>query len=153
MMAGWKARRAPRGNRAFAFGSVKGKLALTDHARQHGELFFKFGLRACPVFGGQGEQPRQCLGAQSLFQNIQMDADIRPVQRLDDFACVRAGMRRFGSDIRFGGGGVGNQMLTAERALIQRFEQVAQLGFGIGRNMEKQKCWVSDIGEPPFNSE
>lgn len=89
-MAGWKARRAPRGNRAFAFGSVKRKLALTDHARQHGELFFKFGLRACPVFGGQGEQPRQCLGAQSLFQNIQMDADIRPVQRLDDFARVRA---------------------------------------------------------------
>ena len=40
----------------------------------------------------------------------------------------------------FGGGGVGNQMLAAERALIQRFEQVAQLGFGIGRNMEKQKC-------------
>ena len=35
MMAGWKARRAPRGNRAFAFGSVKGKLALTNHARQH----------------------------------------------------------------------------------------------------------------------
>ena len=92
------------------------------------------------MFGGQGEQPCQCLGAQSLFQNIQMDADIRPVQRLDDFACVRAGMRRFRSDIRFGGGGVGNQMLTAERALIQRFEQVAQLGFGIGRNMGKQKC-------------
>ena len=92
------------------------------------------------MFGGQGEQPRQCLDAQSLFQNIQMDADIRPVQRLDDFACVRAGMRRFGSNIRFGGGGVGDQMLTAERALIQRFEQVAQLGFGIGRNMGKQKC-------------
>ena len=75
MMAGWKARRAPRGNRAFAFGSVKGKLALTDHARQHGELFFKFGLRACPMLGGEGEQARQRSGAQPLFQHIQMNAD------------------------------------------------------------------------------
>ena len=68
-----------------------------------------------------------------------MNADIRPIQRLDDFACMRASLFRFGSNVGFGGGGIGHQMLTAERALIQRFEQIGQSGLGIGRNMSQQK--------------
>ena len=68
-----------------------------------------------------------------------MDADIRPIQRFDDFARMRLGLTGFMRDIRLGGGSIGHQMLTAECALIQRFKQIGQLGFGIGRNMSQKK--------------
>ena len=70
---------------------------------------------------------------------IQMNADIRPVQRLDALTAAGARSLGLGGDIRFGGGGVGDQMLAAERALIQRLEQVGQRQRGIGGCMGEQK--------------
>ena len=91
------------------------------------------------MLGGEGEQARQRSGAQPLFQHIQMNADIRPVQRLDALPAAGARALGLGGDIRFGGGGIGDQMLAAERALVQRLEQVGQRQRGIGGCVGEQK--------------
>ena len=93
----------------------------------------------------EGEELRKRLRAQAVLQNAEVHTAVVAAEQLDELGDTVTASRRFGADVVCGGGRVGDQMLAAKGALIERLEDVLKRQLWIARAVGAQK--VANIGE------
>ena len=123
----------------------KRQLARVGHCLQGGEHRFELFAPALLVPRREGEEPRKRLRAQAVLQNAEVHTAVVAAEQLDELGDTVTASRRFGADVVCGGGRVGDQMLAAKGALIERLEDVLKRQLWIARAVGAQK--VANIGK------
>ena len=121
------------------------QLARVGHCLQGGEHRFELFAPALLVPRREGEEPRKRLRAQAVLQNAEVHTAVVAAEQLDELGDTVTASRRFGADVVCGGRRVGDQMLAAKGALIERLEDVLKRQLWIARAVGAQK--VANIGK------
>lgn len=140
MMDGGEALRPPGADVILRLRRGKGESSLPAEGQEDGQLFLQMGDAFRHPGRGAHQPVGQHLRRETPAHPVQMDADKIPVQPFGLRRAVEDAGGGLPPDIVHRGRGVGDEMLAAQGALVERLVAVGQLKRRIAGGVGEQKC-------------